>query len=259
MPRDNVLQHWTEQLSALLPTLGNLFQHITILEETESTQTAAAQLCPRGGEVVIALRQTRGKGRFNRQWIDTNQHGLAVTFVLDPTLLSPIERLAIAAAVGTARAIESITNQPVGIKWPNDIVINGRKQAGILIEIKDNMAYVGIGINVAQRDWPTDLADKAISLHQIGVEIDRLEVMKVLLPHLEGALSLDCGTLTEHFLQRDVLIGNRASFQHQGQIVTGRVLHIDPLRGLAVQLEDDTQCWLPAATTTMHIQESSHL
>ncbi len=258
MPPDDTTQRWSGQLNEMLPSPRSLFQHLTILEETESTQTAAVQLSVPSGSVVIALRQTKGIGRFNRQWIDTNHLGLAVTFVIDPAQFSPLEQLALAVAVGTARAIESVANQPAGIKWPNDIIINDRKVAGILIDIKDNLAYVGIGINVAQQDWPEDLKDKAISLFQVGVEIDRLDMMKALLIHLDDALSLECDALTDQFLQRDILIGTTASFQHENTIITGNVLHIDPLHGLAIQLEDHTQCWLPAATTTMHIHKSQH-
>lgn len=247
------LEQWPERLQRVLDRHGAcVFKRITVLRETDSTQDAARRLDAKPGHVVTAWRQTAGRGRLGRQWVDTSDDGVAVTFVVQAEPPERTERLPIAAAVGVARAIERCGNGQVrvGIKWPNDIMLSGRKLAGILIEQSDGIALIGIGINVSQQTWPEEIAPRAVSLAQHGVAVDRLVVLQALLDELDAALRLDAALLAEEFAVRDVLRGSGATLRCGKQLHTGTIVQVDPFRGLALQTMTGLH-WLPAATTTL--------
>jgi len=245
------LELWPDRLQRIIDEQCTLLKRIIVLRETDSTQDAAKRMKCVAGDVLTAWRQTGGRGRLGRTWADTQSHGIAVTFVVDRRDQKP-ESLAIAAAVGAANAVESLLKRPAGIKWPNDIVVDQRKLAGILIEQVDDCALVGIGMNVSQADcdWPVELAAKAVSLRQLGLRVDRLNVLEALIPAIDRCLKLQDDELAKEFTKRDVLIGTQGTFRAGEKIISGRVLRIDPLRGLAVQTHTGEQ-WLAAATTSV--------
>jgi BirA family biotin operon repressor/biotin-[acetyl-CoA-carboxylase] ligase len=242
------IEHWPTRLEAVLPADG-LLKRIFVMRETDSTQEAAQRMNAVDGDVIVAWRQTAGRGRLGRAWADTGEAGTACTFVVALDA-EGLEKLAIASAVGTAHAVEAVLGRPVGIKWPNDIVIDGRKLAGILIETAGGAASIGVGINVFQLDWPADLADRAVSLAQLGCVIDRIELLEKLLPEMDAALRIDAAAVVGAFAARDVLTGTEQAFRCGERVVAGRVLRVDPLHGLAVRV-DGEEIWLPAATTTV--------
>lgn len=226
---------------------------VVVLAETDSTQDAARRLGLAAGRVIVAGRQTAGRGRLGRAWADTGTEGIAVTFVVEGPSAGAgprRERLAVASAVGVARAAESVLGRGVAIKWPNDILVDGRKLAGILIEQTDSLAYIGVGMNVSQKTWPAALADRAVSLAQLGAQVDRLEVLETLLPTVDAALRLTDNQLLDEFASRDGLRGTTATFRSDGRTVRGLVERIDPLRGLLVNTGSQVVA-LRAATTTL--------
>ncbi len=217
------------------------------LAETPSTQDAPETRAARPGTVVAAWRQTDGRGRFGRKWSDLATAGVAATFVVDD---QPSERLAIAGAVAAAEAAEACLGRRVGLKWPNDVVFEGRKLAGVLIERGAGRALVGIGLNVAHRSFPPELEDRATSLALLGAEVDRLEVLRALVASLDRALVASDGRLVEAFLARDALGGTRALFATPEGPVEGEVRSIDPMRGLLVRTETGER-FLPASSTSV--------
>jgi BirA family biotin operon repressor/biotin-[acetyl-CoA-carboxylase] ligase len=136
------------------------------------------------GAVVVAQRQTGGRGQRGNVWADTGQDGLAFSVVLQATM-QPERSVAVAAAI--VRALSALVPNGLTVKHPNDVLLNGRKLAGVLIEQADGCAVIGIGINVAQTQWPDALAEAAISLHQEGVTVDRLDVLEQVLPEVVSA------------------------------------------------------------------------
>lgn len=259
------IEQWPGRIELRLREIAGPLQRITVLRETDSTQDAARRLGARPGDVIAAWRQVAGRGRLGRTWADTAEHGVALTCVVQR---QPPERLAIAAAVGTAMAAESILNRPVGIKWPNDIVLappamaaaappdataRRGKLAGILIEQSDQVALIGIGMNVSQRAWPAELALRAVSLAQAGggADVDRLDVVLALVEHLTRALACSDDQLAKHFRQRDVLVGCQAAFRLGERTIQGTVMRIDPMRGLLVDSSGQGEMWLPAAMTSV--------
>lgn len=144
-------------------------------EVTTSTQLIAHELAQAGeapGTIVIADEQTAGRGRLNRAWHSTKEKGIWLSIILRPNLLPYLApQLTLLTATVLAEVIKEYTSIKPQIKWPNDILINNKKVAGILTEMQaeqDTIQYViiGIGINVNQtkEDLPKDMQYKATSL-----------------------------------------------------------------------------------------------
>jgi len=133
----------------------------------QSAQTGAAH-----GTVILADEQTSGRGRMSRQWHSASQKGIWLSLILRPTILPYLApQLTLLAATVLADVIQSFIKSKPQIKWPNDILINGKKTAGILTEMQaeqDQIQYVvmGIGLNVNQTndDFPKELEKTATSL-----------------------------------------------------------------------------------------------
>ncbi|MEE8153733.1 MAG: biotin--[acetyl-CoA-carboxylase] ligase [Phycisphaerales bacterium] len=246
------LEQWKERLDAVVASDGEVLRRAIVIRETASTQDAARRLGAQPGDVVVAWRQTAGRGRLGRRWADTREDGVALSLVLP---CGPPERLALAFAVGVAGAVEPLLDRPVGIKWPNDIVVERRKLAGILIEQSGALALAGVGLNVSQTTWPEELAEVAVSLAQLGARVDRLDAIVAVLESLSTALRQPDDVLVKDFTGRDALSGAEATLRNGRETVHGTVLRIDPLDGLWVRTNSG-EVRLPAATTTILAQSS---
>ena len=170
---------------------------IRVFEETTSTNDVIEKLARDGvkeGVVVFAESQTRGPGRLGRKWMSPAKRGLWFSVLLRPDL-RPQEttRLNVASATALRRAIESQTGLKPEIKWPNDILIHGKKVAGILTELSgelDHVKYVvlgiGVDVNLSQGDFPTELRKLATSLKaELGKPVSRPELAVVILRELD--------------------------------------------------------------------------
>lgn len=249
------IEQWPSHIEDALTKRCSVFKRITVLRETDSTQDAARRLNAPPGDVVTTWRQTSGRGRLDRTWSDTLESGVAVTLV---TERREPGFLAIVSAVGTARAIESVTPMATKIKWPNDILIGGRKIAGILIEQFDEVALIGVGINVRQMQWPAELESRAVSLAQLGVVVDRLEMLVELIAAMDAVMQLNSDALNREFASRDALVGKVSTFRTVAREITGRVVRVDPMRGVEVETADGRLERLPAATTTVLNVHAEH-
>lgn len=240
---------WPAALEAALATCRH-FRDCIVLAETDSTQTLAHGRSDEPGLLVTAGRQLRGRGRLGRAWADTHDEGIAASFVVAD---APTERLAALSAVACAAALEPVIGRDVGIKWPNDIVVDRRKLAGILIErggAAKPTAIVGIGINVRQRAFAPELAGRATSLAMLGGAADRLDVLVGLLRSLDRTLDATEDQLREEYARRDALRGTVATFGSAQGDVTGEVLRVDPWSGIAVRTAHGER-WLPPATSAV--------
>ena len=240
------VEAWPERLEKIIEERCSIFRRVYLLRETDSTQDAARRMNAFPGDVFVAWKQTAGRGRLGRKW-SSDEAGVAITFVIKA---EPAERLSIAMAIGGARTVEGILGREAGIKWPNDIFVDDRKIAGILVEQSENLALPAIGLNVTQLTWPEELQDKAISLHQLGVEVDRIEVAEAIIEQVDRALGLSDEDLIEGFLSRDYLKGRMLHLRSGSVEVRGRHIRIDPMQGLAIQTGEG-ELWLPASTTTV--------
>ncbi len=152
-------------------------------QEIDSTNREARRQAEAGaphGLVVLAERQTAGRGRLTRHWESPAGTGIWMSLLLRPPF-SPqrAPRLTLLAALAVCQALQESGVRDVGIKWPNDIMIRGKKVCGILTEMRADMdrmewAVVGIGLNVGQRQFPAELAETASSLYlSCGRDFDR--------------------------------------------------------------------------------------
>ena len=244
--RNPEINGWPDLLERTVEEVGLPFRRVRVFAETDSTQDVARRERAEPGTLIVAGRQTRGRGRLGSAWADTANDGVAMTLVLPR---EPGERLAFAAAVGVARAAESCLGQRAMIKWPNDILFDRRKLAGILIEQTDTRGLLGIGFNVAQTAWPDDLKDRAVSLTQLGVPVVRIEVMCELIRALGASLSLGTGALMQAYAEREGLTGRTIRVQHEGRTYEGRVATVNPRDGLRLETERDGIVYLPAMTS----------
>jgi BirA family biotin operon repressor/biotin-[acetyl-CoA-carboxylase] ligase len=157
--------------------LGKTIHHLV---ETGSTNDVARQLAEQGaseGMLVLAEEQTQGRGRLGRSWLSERSAGIYASILLRP-VLKPRDAavLTLVAAVAGSEAIEQVCGLNADIKWPNDLLLSGRKCCGILSEMqaeRDEIRYVilGIGINVNHSVFPEELGQRATSLRIEGRQI----------------------------------------------------------------------------------------
>ncbi|WP_121612031.1 biotin--[acetyl-CoA-carboxylase] ligase [Mesobacillus foraminis] len=166
-------------------------------ESVGSTQKIAHRLVTDGvsdGTVVVAEEQTSGKGRMDRQWHSPKYSGVWMSVIVKPNLPPPrAPQLTLVAAVAVVQAIEELTGLMPQIKWPNDILVGGKKVTGILTELQADSdrikaVIIGIGINVNQQheDFPEELLHTASSLAiESGKPISRASLIQSVLSRLE--------------------------------------------------------------------------
>jgi len=164
---------------------GRFAQVYTYITSTPSTQALLAPDAPEGA-VVVAGEQTAGRGRLGRRWLAPAGTSLLFSIQLRPRIdPQRLPELTGVAAHATAEAIEAVTGLAPEIKEPNDLLIGGRKVAGVLAEAREERVVLGIGINVnlPASDLPTEVATSI--LVETGRELDRAELLIDLLDRLE--------------------------------------------------------------------------
>ncbi|HEY2421303.1 MAG TPA: biotin--[acetyl-CoA-carboxylase] ligase [Neobacillus sp.] len=172
-------------------------KNIHYQESVESTQKIAHHLsfedAPEGS-VVIAEEQLSGRGRMDRKWHSPKFTGIWMSLIIRPNIpLHKAPQLTLLTAVAVVQAIEEMTNLTPEIKWPNDILINGRKTTGILTELQAeadqiHSIIIGIGMNVNQKkeDFPLELQGTATSLFiEKGEEVPRAQLIRIVLKNFE--------------------------------------------------------------------------
>ena len=176
---------------------GSLFgKRIYHFFKTDSTNRVALELGHAGepeGAVVLAEEQTAGRGRAGHAWLSERATGIYVTLLLRPKL-APVQAplLTMMAGLSTHAAVEAVTGLPVDLKWPNDLMVAGKKAGGILTEMHADpgairFVVVGIGLNVNQEKFPGELTNIATSLRiETGKPQSRMELLVRLLREFES-------------------------------------------------------------------------
>ncbi len=216
---------------------------IISLQETASTNAVAFKMAEEGeaeGAVIIAEHQTTGKGRMGRVWASPAGVNLYCSIILRPPI-RPVAapQLTFLSVIAVARAVEKLTSLQTRIKWPNDLLINNRKVAGLLNEMsaetdKVNFVILGIGVNLNMRSeqFPAELRHPATSLFlESGTKVDRTEFARVLLQELDGLYTvfLEAGytPARKEWLERSRLMGEMVTVTDNGSVRTGRVSGIN--------------------------------
>lgn len=148
-------------------------KEVLYFDTIDSTNTKAQELAEKGypsGTLVVADKQESGKGRRGRSWVSPSGTGIFMTLMIKPDINpNNASMLTLVAALAVAKAITGVTGEEAMIKWPNDIVVNGKKVCGILTEMNAQFDYinhivVGIGINVHNESFPEEISQMASSL-----------------------------------------------------------------------------------------------
>ena len=184
-------------------------QELFCFVEIDSTNTKAKELAEQGypsGTLVVADRQIAGRGRRGRSWDSPAGIGIFMTLLLKPDINpNNASMLTLVTALATAQAISDVTGAEAKIKWPNDIVINGKKVCGILTEMSAQFDYInhiviGIGINVHNESFPEEIRETASSLLlESGKRIHRADLIARFLERFEAGYAI--------FLQTEDLEG----------------------------------------------------
>lgn len=242
-----------DDLLARLGKVRVIGRDIQVFQETTSTNDVMEKLARDGvreGVAVFAETQTRGRGRMGRSWHSQPGKGLWFSVMLRPALApSSATRLMIAAAVALARSIHGVTGLQPEIKWPNDLLIGGRKIAGILMELHaelDHLKYVilGMGVNVnhAPADLPHNLRYLVSSLAiECKRPVSRAEFAVVLLRELDVCYHMvlkgQFAGLSEEWQRHSCTIGQRVRIRIGDRLVEGLAEALDDEGGLLVRTQ----------------------
>lgn len=250
MPTEDT-RRWQREIDQWIVSASQSIVQSARVQPTLPSTQDYARSHPTPGLLVTTPHQTAGRGQLGRHWIDNEGLGIALTLI---TPSRPPEHLALAGAVAVHRTVDHALSSSAAltqIRWPNDILVDSKKIAGILIEVSDHMAFMGIGINVNQQSFPNDLRTEAISLWRAAdtdAPLDRLPILLSLLGHLSATLQAEPVDLSVTFTRADALRGTSQTFQCDGQSYTGLVESIDPLTRITLRTHG-RRIHLPAATT----------
>ncbi|MFK7882639.1 MAG: biotin--[acetyl-CoA-carboxylase] ligase [Phycisphaerales bacterium] len=249
---------WADRIEHAIETIdGCCVSEVFVYQRVSSTQDAAFRHrhlnhVARGGVVAIASEQTDGRGRRGRQWDDGESHTLPVSIAME----SDLADVSLAARAGLA-ALDScadrVPDSKVLIKWPNDIVVRAdgidRKLAGVLIERREGIAIVGVGINV--RSFDTTGEYHPISFEDLGARVERCELAIGLIDRLSYWLSAPEDLVKAHWREFDAMLGTLRAFSSNSQTVRGRVISLDPLVSIELQTNDGRRSLDVATTQTV--------
>ena len=226
---------------------------IQVFEQTASTNDVVEKLARDGvreGAVVFAESQTKGRGRLGRRWISPARKGLWFSVLLRPQLRPPeATQLTIVSATALRRAIQAVTGLKPDIKWPNDILIGGKKVAGILTElsaevdrIRHILLGIGVDVNLDAAELPAELRQTATSLKQEGGQmVCRAELAVAILRALdEDYARLNAGrfpAVADEWEAHCVTIGKNVTVLMGDRTIRGRAESLDDDGSLLVRTE----------------------
>ena len=237
------LRHTPDLLHAddLLSRLGEtrvVGRDIRVFQQTTSTNDVIEKLARDGvkeGAVVFAESQTAGRGRLGRRWTSPPGTGLWFSVLLRPDFRpSETTRLTVASAVALIRAVEKESGITAEIKWPNDILVRGRKVAGILTELNaelDHVKYVilgmGVNVNLKASDFPVELRKIATSLKiESGRTMDRAQLAAAILRSLDEVYARihagEFAAVADEWESRCSTLGRQVSIRMGNRHIQGR-------------------------------------
>jgi BirA family transcriptional regulator, biotin operon repressor / biotin---[acetyl-CoA-carboxylase] ligase len=228
---------------------------LKIFDQVTSTNDTAWELIEsdpelKDGTVVIAESQTRARGRMGRDWHSAPAAGLWFSVVLKCAVPpDKVTFLTSGAALAVANMLQQFIQLPAEIKWPNDVMIRGRKACGILVEARSNhpdVYVLGIGLNVnqARTDFPESLRETATSLRleRPGARaMNRVRVLRPLLFYLDRVYTQirkkKWDRLAEAWSEFVHMGGKHVTLQQGGQEIRGKVVRVHPGEGVTLKLE----------------------
>jgi BirA family biotin operon repressor/biotin-[acetyl-CoA-carboxylase] ligase len=234
-------------------------RRINYLTTTTSTMDVAREEAVAGaphGAVVIAEEQTAGRGRFGRRWVSPAGKNLYLTLVLRPDA-GRLRRLSMVVPLAVCRAVEAVTPLRPVIKWPNDVLVGGRKLAGVLIEGESSgaellYALAGIGLNVNDPIDDPEIAGIATSLsRESGDETSRETVLAALLNELEDAYNAAPDDIYSGWRSRIATLGQSVRLTFRDETYEGTAEDVDDEGSLILRLADGTRRTFEAGEVTL--------
>lgn len=245
-----------------------------VFDEVESTNDTAWKLLEQDpklpdGTVIMAEAQTAGKGRLGRAWHSAPGQGIWMSVVLKVQL--PPDKLPLltaTASLAVANMLQQFIHLPSEIKWPNDVMVRGRKVCGVLVETRSNLpdTYVmGIGLNVNQRqtDFPEELQGIATSLRaeRPGMApVNRVRVIRPLLFYLDTVYRLihkkKFDKVARAWAEFVPMGGKKVKLNQGDKEFLGTVVEVDPVKGISLKLDGGKETKLFAAETVSNVREA---
>lgn len=224
-------------------------QKIIRLDEVSSTNNYAANLIakknPIEGTVILALKQGSGRGQFDRDWLSEPGKNITMSVIISPGFL-PVHKqfmLNILASISVVDVLTSLFSMDVKVKWPNDIYVNNKKIAGILIQnflLGSNIRHtiIGIGLNVNQEVFPPELHLATSIYIEVGRRVDILITESKLIQELDKNYHLlkeDEDLLRKIYLSRLLGMDEQRRFELSDRTLEGRIVGIDDYGRLKVE------------------------
>jgi BirA family biotin operon repressor/biotin-[acetyl-CoA-carboxylase] ligase len=220
-----------------------------VFESIDSTNTCAKALAETGmddGAVVFADFQSEGRGRLGRPWLSEPGKNLLFSCIIRPPMSNEQSGiLTFFAAVAVAQALESVTKLKVECKWPNDLLLNGKKCCGILLENslgKERLEYsvIGIGVNANQDGFQGNALTNATSLKQmLGMEVDRKKLFQQILREIDTHYAdIRLGRISRIFLEwnnRCSMFGRDVTVAREGVTLNGKAVGLNTDGGLVLE------------------------
>lgn len=239
--------HWTPLLTTR--ALGRAVSHYehTLTSTNLVLKDMAKQGAPHGS-LCLCETQTAGRGRMDRQWSSPEGQGVWLSVLLRPALKpedAPL--ITFACALAMAKAVREVTGLDARIKWPNDLVLNGRKLCGILLEMGFDAGgmYViaGTGLNVRRGAYPQELAERATSIEEWAAVPDRGTLIAAYLRSLEDAVSAlekhGFAGIAADFRRECITLGSQVHVLGTDASFTGVAEDVDASGALLVRTESE--------------------
>ncbi len=236
---------------------------ILVYNHTSSTNDIAAEYAKNkdnDGLAIFAEEQTAGRGRAGAKWLSGRSDSILCSILLSSCKCNS-EMLSLACPVAVAEAVGKIVHSHAEIKWPNDIILNGKKVAGIMVEskmIKGGAAYIiGIGINCHQKktSFPQELQTTATSIDIESRSIcDRISLAKRLLSSLDHwfeTAETSSKKIIDRWRKLNTMLNQRITVIYNGRKFSGNCIGVDPEKGLILQLDRGGVRMFDAAHTTI--------
>jgi BirA family biotin operon repressor/biotin-[acetyl-CoA-carboxylase] ligase len=231
----------------LLPCEFPALEHkIHYFPKVGSTMDAARELARQGapeGTIVIAETQTHGRGRLSREWLSP-EGGVYFTLILRPRIgPAYAPRVNLMAALAAAATIRRLFGLKAGLKWPNDVLIAGKKVCGILAEMDaemDTVNFVNVGVGINANISISQFEKTAISLKEaLGKEISRRELLGAMLMEMKRHQSvLMKGKLLEEWKKLSATLNRDVKIMAPGEVIVGRAIDIDATGALIIRERD---------------------
>ncbi len=211
-----------------------------LLSTSKTAKEMAAEAEP--WTAVVAESQNAGYGKKKRGWFSP-PGGLYFSVIIKPKVLEELQLLTFAAGVAVAKVLNEKLKVKACLKWPNDVLIEGKKVCGILTEsvIGEKVASVviGIGINTNIEKFPLELAETATSLKkELEKEVDNKKILAAVLPELQDMLKKDATAIAQKYKLYQNTLGKKIKVLVQGKEICGQALDFDQKGDLIVQLEN---------------------